>query len=214
MLHSPIPVDAEPWRGILNGLGLLELPKLTLRPNHQEESENDAVTKESRHHTHHGIPQWYMGHEFGSRRSHSHGIGFFYDPARPRTAQWIYMFRFPLHDVMTAGRAKVEPIIHHSMPVTSSIRDSLKVPNNRDTAKDSTINPHEYLQLGSSSPLIIRVPFFLLFCFNQGDPPQKKGRRLPLGYLGNLGSLGVLAWQSCQTMSGHAPAAKQRPRAP
>ena len=33
-----------------------------------------------------------------------------------------------------------------------------------------------------SSPLIIRVPFFLLFGFNKGTP-QKKGKRVLLGNL-------------------------------
>ena len=35
----------------------------------------------------------------------------------------------------------------------------------------------------SSSPLIVRVPFFLLFGFNKGTPPKKKGKRVLLGNL-------------------------------
>ena len=37
-----------------------------------------------------------------------------------------------------------------------------------------------------SNPLILRVPLFPTIGFNEGDPPNKKGKRVLLGSLGSI----------------------------
>ena len=57
-----------------------------------------------------------------------------------------------------------------------------------DCHRDSHIQTHTdaRMSMGSrfpSNPIIIRVPFFLMFSFNK-ETQNKKGKRVLLGYLG------------------------------